>query len=116
MCIVADLMALHDVPIKRLSLSGCDSDSETTLASLRSMPITELYIEEAIWETDDGIENLMALPLTKLTLCHCDGLTDARAERLQNLPSLVNLVVEYCSGLSETGIALLKEATNVSYS
>lgn len=81
---------------------------KAAMGTLRELPITDLDLTACDWVT--GLEWLADLPLTRLNLDFCTRLTDNELGHLRGLTRLSMLSLWKCKGLSESGIASLREA------
>ena len=96
------LNGLNTVPLKYLSLAGCDI-SDKVLKTLRIPTLLQLDLSKCSKLTDYG--KLSEMPqLQTLSLADCKHLNNKSIEYLALCKNLVSLDLSGCIGLSDKGI------------
>lgn len=114
----AGLEVLRGLPLTLLDLACSNAVEDGSLLALQGMPLTRLGLNWCQKVTSIGVGHLRDLPLTSLNLAWCELVVDAALEVLLGMPTLVELNVYECTGLSAEGresVAGLQKAWSQMY-
>ena len=109
--------------LTKLALDHCHELSDEALVQLAAMEHLEMLTIHGADITDLGLESLGRFPrLERLLIAACDHrmrdglrITDAGLVHLKNLPKLRAFSIQFCPGVTDAGVDILKTIPSLTY-